>query len=380
MIHSDIFLFWSFLLVIIFNKNIDFNTPVSYNLLSKKQTWSNPATQNLRVLLGSSVANIYLRKMKTSGNKNLKIVALCSVAIFSLMALIGGAYAWFTVIMTRSLETTSFAVVNIGTCDLYSVELYKFDYSTHIYGTGEGASVVVDYSAPESGSVNKYIYNKELGQFGYYESETWHQVSVMNTFDPVDLEIHGSSLRDLHCDSIYKFTITTEDLTEATLSATVVRILDAVKQDNELFLTSCADFDLYISADLSDSNPLFSTEDDPATPEDESSEKNYYPSYIDKSVSLNEKQDVFYKLSYLSSLKNTHSHLYDSSLDEASLGAGRDVEFVYNTLLDARALEIYVNVNYAPEELESTVSLIYQRSINVICDFGFKFYFLTEDE
>lgn len=311
--------------------------------------------------------------MKRSGNKNLKIIAACSVAIFSLLVLVGGAFSWFTIMMSQSLSGTNFAVINTGTCDLYDIKLYKFDYMSHSYG----GDYIIDYTAPENGRVNQYSFNKELNQFGYMDGSNWHQVSVMNVFDPVELEIRQTTVRELNCDSIYKFTISTTSFTDASLSASVSKILDTVKETEDIFLSSCVNYDLYLASDLLDSNPLFSTEDDPLTPEDESSTKNYYPSYIDKSETLTEYEDVFYKLSYLSSLKDTHAHLYGGVDNEVVIGA-EDVSFTYDALLEQSFLDIYINVNYAPSQLEDTISLIYVQTIKAICDFGFKFYF-TED-
>ena len=304
--------------------------------------------------------------MKRSGNKNLKIIAACSVAIFSLLVLIGGAFSWFTVVMSKSLDGPSFVVVNTGTCDLYDIQLYKFDYATHIYGSGEGASIIVDYTTPESGRVSKYAFNKELNQFGYTDEQGWHQVPMMNVYDPVELEIHQSTVRDLNCDSVYKFTISTTSFTDATMSASVAKILDKVKEESELFLTSCVDFDLYLASDLANDNPLFG-------------DKDYYPSYIQKSDTLTAEEDVYYKLSYLSSIKASHPHIYGSGQNEVSIG-GRDVTFTYDSVSDSYLLDVYVNVNYAPSELESTISLIYVQTLRAVCDFGFKFFFTQEDD
>ena len=302
-----------------------------------------------------------MSNMKRTGNKNLKIIAACSVAIFSLLVLVGGVFSWFTILMQRSISGAEFAVVNTGTCDLYSIDLYKFDYATYVYGSGEYASVVVDYSTPESGKVSKYAFDKERNQFGYTDSSGWHQVATMNTYDPVDLEIHQSTVRDLNCDSIYKFTISSISFTDASMSASVAKILDTIKEEDEMFLSSCVDFDVYFDSDLSNDNPLLAS-------------KVYYPSYINQSETLTAEEDIYYKLSYLTSLKSSHCHLYGQDEHEISI-ANSDVTFTYDSTLNTNILNVYVNVNYAPSELEDTISLIYVSAIKAVCDFGFKFFF-----
>ena len=307
-----------------------------------------------------------MSNMKRTGNKNLKIIAACSVAIFSLLVLVGGVFSWFTIVMQRSISGAEFVVVNTGTCDLYSIDLYKFDYATYTYGSGASASTVIDYSNPEAGRVNKYGYDKARNQFGYEDASGWHQVPVMNTYDPVELEIHQSTVRDLNCDAIYKFTISTTTFENANLDASVAKIIDKVKQENEMFLSSCVNFDVYLASDLSNDNPLLAN-------------KVYYPSYIEQSETLTAEEDVFYKLSYLTSIKTEHPHLYGQSETEVDVG-NKPVTFTYDSVSNTNLLDIYINVNYAPSELEDTISLIYVSSINAICDFGFKFFFTEANE
>ena len=140
--------------------------------------------------------------MKTIGKKNKKIIAACSVAIFSLLAVCGGVYSWFTLELNQALDSTPFVVVNTGSCNLYSMELYKFNYSVHQYGS----QYIIDYSSPETGEVAKYGYSETHQAFGYDDGE-WHAVSMMNIYDPVSLQLSGGSLASLNCNSIYKFTI-----------------------------------------------------------------------------------------------------------------------------------------------------------------------------
>ena len=300
--------------------------------------------------------------MKTIGKKNFKIIAACSVAIFSLMAICGGVYAWFTLEMSQALDSSPFVVVNTGSANLYAMELYKFNYAVHQYGS----QYIVDYSMPESGNVGHYSYNEEHDAFGYDDGE-WHSVSMMNIYDPVSLQLSGGDLITLNCNSVYKFTITSVDLSTVSLQASAQKILDRVKEENEIFLTSCVDFDIYYESDLSDSNPLFIDGDD---------HKKYYPSFIEKTDTLTEDEEVYYKISYLSSLKSEHANLYDGS---GAMAVDQDVTFEYDSVRDTNVLTLYVNVNYSPVQLEYTMYHIYQRNIVAICDFGFNFLFLQED-
>ena len=316
--------------------------------------------------------------MSTSGKKNLKIVALCSVAIFSLGTVLSGAYAWFTLIARQQTESDPFAVVNTGTCDLYGVDLIKFDYHQTTYGSGEGAFTIIDYLNPEQGAVNSYTFDKDEGKFGYEDHGEFVPVTAMNTYDPVSLVIYGGDLIDLNCNAVYKFTVTSQNITGADLNASVARLVDKVKQENELFLSSCADIDLYIASELDDSNPAFHG-DDPSTPETETTYKTYYPSYISQSATLTDLEDVYYKISYLSSIASSHTHLYGQSEDEVSIRGNIPVSFVTDPNIGSDALTFYVNVNYSPSQLEPYKTKIYASTIHVVYDLFFKFTFLPED-
>lgn len=303
---------------------------------------------------------------------NLKIIAASSVAIFSLAALFSGVYAWFVLKMDAALASDEFVVVNLGQCDLYSVKLIKFDYASQTYGSGEYEFTNIDYLSPENGEVNKYNYNKDENSFGYLEDSTWVSVDTMNVYDPIESIIMGNTLKDLNCNAIYEFVITSSDLTDVYFNAAVSKILDVVKQEEDLFLSSCADFDLYMPSDLLDSNPAFIDGEDT---------KLYYPDYIDKDETMTSSEEIYYKLSYLSSLESSHSHLYNTSDTDAILANSKEAEFVYDSTLGKNVLTFYVNVNYAPSELSYTTTKIYLGNIKAISDFCFKFGFeVKEDE
>ena len=318
--------------------------------------------------------------MRTNRKNNLKIVATCSVAIFSLLAVCSGVYAWFTVLMAQTATTDQFAVVNIGSCDLYAVDLIKFDYHSTTYNFGDDEFTVVDYLTPETGEVNSYAYDKDRQSFGYLDGSTWVPVTKMNTYDPVDLLIYGGDVIDLNCNAIYKFTVFSSDLTNVDFSAMAKIAETRIKEENELFLSDCCDIDVFWTTDLLDSNPVFSG-DDPSTPETETNYKTYYPTYINQSATLTSLEDVYYKISYLASLKSSHAHFYGGSEEEISLLTdSKRLTFTYDSTLDGNIVTFYVNVNYSPEQLEPYKTKIYSTNINVIFDFGFRFYFSRAEE
>lgn len=314
--------------------------------------------------------------MKRTTKINLRIIAACSVAIFSLAALFGGTYAWFVLTMSQTATADQFAVVNLGQCELYSAKLIKFDYHKDVYGTGEYQFVAIDYLNPENGEVNKYDYNDEENSFGYEDNTDWVTIPAMNVYDPIDKIIFGSTLKDLNCNAVYEFTVVADGFTEAYLTSTVLKLSDKQKQDDELYLTSCVNFDLYSPSDLSDDNPAFIIEDDPLTPEDESTTKAYYPSYIDESETLSANEEIYYKIAYLASLESSHAHFYGNESDEISLVNNKEVTFVDNPPEEKKFLTFYVNVDYAPSELEFTSSKIYLGNIKAVYDFSFKFNFV----
>ena len=318
--------------------------------------------------------------MKRATKINIRIIAACSVAIFSLAALFGGSYAWFVLTMSQTAQSEQFAVVNLGQCELFSAKLIKFDYSSTTYGTGEYQFTAIDYLNPENGDVNKYNYNETTNSFGYEKASEWVSVQAMNVYDPIDSVIFGSTLKDLNCNAIYEFTVVSDDMLAASLNSTISKIIETVKQDDEIFLSTCVNFDLFTQADLSNDNPAFIEEDDPETVEVESGIKAYYPSYIDKSETLSINEEIYYKLSYLASLKSSHSHFYGGAGNEINLVSNKDVDFVYDSEVGKNVLTFYVNVDYAPSELGYTQSIIYLGNIRAVYDFSFKFNFVGRSE
>ena len=306
-------------------------------------------------------------KMKKT---NLKIIAASCVAIFSLATAIGGAYAWFSLTMSTTVTADEFAVVNNGQCGMYSINLIKFDYPTLTYGSGDYIYTTKDYLNPQAGDVNKYGYSKEHNSFGYVEDETWHEVDVMNTYDPIDKIIFSSTLKDLNCNAVYEFTVNTTEFTSAYLEAIAAKLSNISKEAEDIFLTSCVNYDIYLPSELSDSNPVFT---------DGEGHKLYYPSYIDESETLSTNEEIYYKISYLASLEASHAHFFGTSYDEITIDNNVEVEFVYSAEANTNLLTFYVNVDYDPDQLEYTQTMIYQGNIHAVFDYMFRFTF-TERE
>ena len=307
--------------------------------------------------------------MKTKRGR-FKIIAACSVAIFSLAALIGGSFAWFVLSLSNQSVMDEFVVVNNGQCELYSVNLIKFDYLEITYGSGDDEFTAIDYLNPQNGTVNKYGYDEETGTFGHYEEEVWKPVSIMNTYDPLEAVIFGSTLKDLNCNALYEFTVSADSFDDAYLNALAVKLSDKVKEEDEVFLSSCVNFDIYITPDLSDDNPAYT---------DGEGHKLYYPSYIEQSETLSENEEIYYKLSYLSSLEDSHAHFYGSADEEITIADSKEVEFEYVPSLETNQITFYVNVNYDPNELDYTSTKIYLGNIKAIYDFMFKFNFAERE-
>ena len=95
---------------------------------------------------------------------------------------------------------------------------------------------------------------------------------------------------------------------------------------------------------------------------------------------MSEDEETYYKIAYLSSLETSHVNFYSDSDIEKSLAGDKHASFVYDETAGVNLLTIYVNVNYSPEQLEYTSTIIYQRNIKAVCDFAFKFFFFKDEE
>ena len=295
--------------------------------------------------------------IKAKGVKTIVVGTI--ITMFSLASAFVGTYAWFS---TNTSVSASGAMFSVKTLDaeIESVTLYKFNYSED----GNGG---YDYLFPELGSVGAYEYDASVGRqrFGelVHNDETgedeWHPVTMMNLYDPLNDTNTGRGLLGLNSNAIFKIVLSSSSIIDSSITISVKAFSiqsEKDKQADEIWLSSCADFDLFLPSDLSDSRLITD------------GYKNYLPSESDlylpqDTVFENQFEEDYYKISYLASLKDTHSHFYGS--DDLSINIARESV----TFVDGHAT-IYVNMNYAPTELkkyENTVSL--DETVKAVYDF-----------
>ena len=91
--------------------------------------------------------------------------------------------------------------------------------------------------------------------------------------------------------------------------------------------------------------------------------------------SLTAQEEVYYKLSYLSSLINTHNHFYGNTpaqkQDDIVMVRNKQIDFSGGTSFTA-----YINVNYAPSTVNKYVDSIALGNIVALHDYSFLFEFL----
>ena len=91
---------------------------------------------------------------------------------------------------------------------------------------------------------------------------------------------------------------------------------------------------------------------------------------------LTEKEEVYYKLSYLSSEANSHMHFYGNTPAQKQ----DSIVMIRNKYVDfdqADPFVVYVNVNYAPSTVNKYVDSIALGNIVALHDYSFLFEFLT---
>lgn len=297
-----------------------------------------------------------------------KIVVATTSTIFSLFAATTATMAWFA---ANSTVNAGGMFVKLqapnGGCEIDHVQLIKFDY--HV--TNVGGQEQVDYWNPQDGVVARYNYSEEYSSFGKMVNSTWQRVYAMNSYDPVDKYVTQFSFKDRNYNAVYEISFTSSDMAARFMQLYAERDVKKAKHNHEIYLTDCVDFDVFSYADLDDDNPLF------VNPEDANDNKNYYPSYIaDRNTVLSTDAEIFYKVSYLASLKNSHPHFYDTNPKPTSIMVGENVPVDFSI----QALTtFYINVNYAPTKADVYVKDILLSNILAIYDYSFNFLF-TETE
>lgn len=344
--------------------------------------------------------------------------------IFGLASAFTGTYAWFNAEIASNSDIGNFQVVVLGSASLNSVRLIKFDYGTTDYGS----LTTIDWLTPETGHVNMYEYNYETSSFG---------VDAMNPYDPVERVVRGTTLKELNCNAIYEVTFLGGGAGTSFLELSS-SIFSVVKdKPADILLSDCVDIDLFFKDDLDDNNPSFVVEDNIETNMvNEYDNLVYYPSYklsknnkyyiwdesqldweksntapigegytnrgmvnyesclpsspsngdyykvlktplaLGDSAEEIENAEIYYKISYLSSLiePGDHSHFYGSPKSSRILVVeNEEIEFVGD-----EPITVYLNVNYAPSIADTFMRDIYLQDIVAKYDYGFKFDFLGE--
>lgn len=293
-----------------------------------------------------------------------KIVVATTSTIFSLFAATTATVAWFAANSTvgASQMFVKMEAPN-GGCEIDHIQLLKFDYNV----VNIGGQEQVDYWNPEDGTVNRYNYSEEHDSFGKMVGSTWERVYAMNSYDPVDKYVTQFAFKDRNYNAVYEIAFQSTDMATRFMQLYAERNSDKTKENHEIYLTDCIDFDVYCVDDLDDDNPLF------VNPEDATDLHNYYPAYIeDRSTVLSADEEIFYKVSYLSSLEASHPHFYNTNPKPSSIMVGKNVPVDFS---DDSLTTFYINVNYAPSKADLYLKDILLSNILAIYDYSFNFLF-----
>ena len=103
--------------------------------------------------------------------------------------------------------------------------------------------------------------------------------------------------------------------------------------------------------------------------------KLFYPSY--KDTNFNTVDDVYYKISYLSSLAPSHSNFYESETKDRLININSN-RFLH-VANDNTVVTIYINVNYSPEQADSFTDESYTQ-VTALYDFIFDVHFTDTPE
>ena len=287
--------------------------------------------------------------MKQRKNKlgiRLKVVGATLTAIFSLFSVFTATYAWFA--------SNTFVQANgmmISTKD-DSVVIESMHFCKFMYASVNG---VYDYLNPANGEVVNYVYNEEEESYGYTdENDDFVPVdTVMNLFDPVDIEI-GGTLVNQYCNAVYIVTLSANQ-TSADLEVFVDRFTKAKTHDTDIYLSDCLDFDIYTETDL-----------------DSVVGKSYYPSHITnpESVTLDGYDEIFYKIAYLSSGETDHANFYSSNPKPSRIPI-HDPNNLKALDFSSGTATFYINVNYSPAQLAKYATSLASGNRNGIYDYSF---------
>lgn len=308
-------------------------------------------------------------------NSKIKIVLATSIAIFSLFTTFTGTFAWFQASLNRSVGADTFSVTSISSdCGIHKVELIKFEYAI------DPITNEPDYLDPDNvnAGVRRYEFDRNNNYF--VDSNDDEIDVVMNPYDPVEKIVKGNSFRliDQNCNAVYALTIKAKTPGTYNMDITSLWLEDKEKTSSQIFLSDCVDFDVYYDpmnvsiGNDGDGKPL------------------YYPTYIDKNTALNSDEELYYRISYLSSQEETHAHFYSNQAEQElendpneNQNKQKVIPLDSNKRVTFQTVEtevvVYINVNYAPSQMEQYVKKIYEEKIDAVYDFSFNVAFARVD-
>lgn len=303
---------------------------------SRKYTHARCEGDNIDLSFYDRSGEIFVHRSSLSKGNIALLAVSTTLLVLSLTAFFTGSFAWFANNSTAEVSGMHFTVES-ESISISSVTLYKFDYPI--------VNDEIDYLAPQNGEVNTYSYydTPERRAFGevVHNDQTgedeWVPVSTMNLYDPLNGYITQRGLWGLNSNAIFKIVIHAEEgQGQATINFHASVISGLPKQENDIWLSDCVDFDLYLPGDLEGEFPA-----------------DYYPTYYLDEAPSEEPDLTYYKISYLSKMEQSHSHFYTQSEKETAISLGTE----NLTFVDGSAT-VYVNVNYAPSQLSRFENII----------------------
>lgn len=286
-----------------------------------------------------------MKNWSKSARRKLKIASAVTATVVSFGSLVSATAAWFFTNQRVEAEGMVVSAKNDGIV-IESIKLCKFNYPIV-----DGESL---YLKPEDGSVNVYDYVSGVGHERFEDADGNPQ--TMNLFDPVLVEL-GTDLRDLYCNAVFIVEISAGNIT-AGLEVFADLLNKAKSSESDFYLSDCVDFDIYTATDLTAVTG-----------------KGYYPSHIDdvENTTLTGYDELFYKISYLSEQSATHANFYESNPKPSQIAIHDEQNLKTLNFVNGRAT-FYINVNYAPSELEK-----YARNLAVENRLGINDYVFSVD-
>ena len=367
--------------------------------------------------------------MDKAGRRIRKIVAASAVLFVNIATSIVGVVAWFQSVDKVELTTGMFQIDN-KSVELENATLLKFDYRRMSLGTLE----TYDYLQPGNGRVSRYEFNKATNTYGYYanykgttqesctalhdcyinhdydsqksylmvledvptryfhnageysssvptNNKIWQDVDVMNLYDPADMIINHD-LESLHCNAIYELKISLSNYDNVTFSLEAVKKDSVTLQGTDIALSTCVDFNVFTSDQLADDYTINNESvygPDTETIGNVTKPISYYPSYKKDGNGVSEfldpdLEEPYYKISHLASI-SAKDNFYSKQAGTNRVEICTNLSAPTVTEQGRKYAYIYVNVNYAVDELEKYAKDISTSTIFAKYDFSFKFSF-----